>query len=86
VDFASVENMRNMELKRTFWLSGSRMVAKDKDNPDSFKVRKAKVGGYRDYFDDAQLRELEAIVSGTLSPFYQFPPAEPKAAAAGNTA
>jgi hypothetical protein len=49
VDFASVENMRSMELKRTFWLSGSRMVAKDKDNPNSFKVRKAKVGGYRDY-------------------------------------
>jgi hypothetical protein len=73
VDFASVENMRNMELKRTFWLSGSRMVAKDKDNPDSYKVRKAKVGGYRDYFDDAQARELEAMVERELAPFYSFP-------------
>lgn len=86
VDFASVENMRNMELKRTFWMSGSRMVAKDKDNPDSFKVRKAKVGGYRDYFDDAQTAELEAIVASTLSPFYQFPPGEARAAAAAGTA
>jgi hypothetical protein len=73
VEFASVENMRNMELKRTFWLSGSRMVAKDKDNPNSYKVRKAKVGGYRDYFDDAQVRELEAMVARDLLPFYDFP-------------
>ena len=73
VEFASVENMRNMELKRTFWLSGSRMVAKDKDNPNSYKVRKAKVGGYRDYFDDAQLRELESMVERDLAPFYHFP-------------
>jgi hypothetical protein len=72
VEFASVENMRQMELKRTFWLSGSRMVAKDKDNPDSYKVRKAKVGGYRDYFDDAQARELESIVARDLAPFYDF--------------
>lgn len=73
VDFASVENMRNMELKRTFWLSGSRMIAKDRNNPDSFKVRKAKVGGYRDYFDDEQARELEAMVARDLSDFYAFP-------------
>ena len=73
VEFASVENMRSMELKRTFWLSGSRMVAKDKDNPNSFKVRKAKVGGYRDYFDDAQVNELEAMVRKDLLPFYDFP-------------
>jgi hypothetical protein len=75
VDFASVENMRSMELKRTFWLSGSRMVAKDKDNPDSFKVRKAKVGGYRDYFNDAEASELEQLVERELSPFYAFPKA-----------
>jgi hypothetical protein len=73
VEFASVENMRNMELKRTFWLSGSRMVAKDKDNPNSYKVRKAKVGGYRDYFDDTEARELEAMVARDLLPFYNFP-------------
>jgi hypothetical protein len=73
VEFASVENMRNMELKRTFWLSGSRMVAKDKDNPNSFKVRKAKVGGYRDYFSDTEAADLEQIMARDLSPFYAFP-------------
>ena len=79
VQFASVENMRAMETKRTFWMSGSRLVAKDASNPDSFKVRKAKVGGYRDYFDDAQLREMHALVKKDLAEFYDFPLEEPQA-------
>jgi len=76
VSFASVENMRNMETKRTFWLSGSRMVAKDKSNPNSYKVRKAKVGGYRDYFDDDQIQELNRLVADRLDSIfgYEFTP------------
>ena len=46
--------MKKMEQKKTFWLSGGRMVPKDRDNPNTYKVRRAKVGGYRDYFDDAR--------------------------------
>jgi len=72
VRFASVENMRNMETKGTFWRSGSRMVAKDKNNPDSFKVRKAKVGGYRDYFDDAQIAAMQAVVQERLDPMFAY--------------
>ena len=76
VRFASVENMRNMETKRTFWLSGSRMVAKDKSNPNSYKVRKAKVGGYRDYFDDKQIQALNQLVADRLDSIfgYEFTP------------
>jgi hypothetical protein len=76
VRFASVENMRNMETKRTFWLSGSRMVAKDKSNPNSYKVRKAKVGGYRDYFDDSQIQTLNQLVADRLDSIfgYEFTP------------
>lgn len=70
VSFSSIENMRKMEDKRTFWLSGSRMVAKDKSNPSSYKVRKAKVGGYRDYFDEDQIVSLEAMVNERLNPIY----------------
>ncbi|MEE9494790.1 MAG: sulfotransferase domain-containing protein [Gammaproteobacteria bacterium] len=72
IRFASVENMRNMETKRTFWLSGSRMVAKDKNNPNSFKVRKAKVGGYRDYFDDEQIANMDALVQTKLDPVFGY--------------
>lgn len=72
VRFASVENMRNMETKRTFWLSGSRMVAKDKSNPNSYKVRKAKVGGYRDYFDDQQIQTLNQLVADRLDSIFGY--------------
>jgi len=72
VRFASVENMRNMETKRTFWLSGSRMVARDRKNPNSFKVRKAKVGGYRDYFDDAQIEAMNQLVQSRLDPVFGY--------------
>ena len=65
--------MRQMEQKGTFWQSGSRMVAKDPGNPDSFKVRKAKVGGFRDYFNDAQVAEMQSLVESELADFYNFP-------------
>jgi hypothetical protein len=76
VRFASIENMRSMETKRTFWMSGSRMVAKDKSNPNSYKVRKAKVGGYRDYFDDKQIQTLNRLVADRLDSIfgYEFSP------------
>jgi hypothetical protein len=72
VEYASIENMRKLEEKRTFWLAGSRMKAKDRSNPDSFKVRRAKVGGYRDYFDDAQIAAIDALVRERLAPLYGY--------------
>ena len=85
VAFASVENMRALETKRVFWLAGSRMKPGDKANPESFKVRRAKVGGYRDYFDDAQLAQLDALVEERLLPGFGYRASErpepPRAAA-----
>jgi hypothetical protein len=72
VEFASVENMRKMETRRTFWLSGSRMMAKDRDNPNSYKVRKAKVGGYRDYFDDDQIAAMNRMLAERLDPAFGY--------------
>ena len=72
VEFSSVENMRKMEEKKTFWLSGSRMVPKDRSNPNSYKVRKAKVGGYRDYFDEAQIAAVDAMVEDRLLPVFGY--------------
>ena len=68
VRFASVENMRNMEQKKVFWLDGRRMTPGNKNEPNSFKVRRAKVGGYRDYFSEEQLAEMEALVESRLLP------------------
>jgi hypothetical protein len=72
IEFSSYENMKKMEQKKTFWLSGGRMVPKDRDNPNTYKVRRAKVGGYRDYFDDDQVARIEALVNSTLSPYYGY--------------
>lgn len=72
VEYATVENMRALEQKRVFWLAGSRMKAADSKNPNSFKVRKAKVGGYRDEFTPAQLREIDALVETGLIPIFGY--------------
>ncbi|RIL07679.1 MAG: sulfotransferase [Proteobacteria bacterium] len=82
VEYASVENMRKLESEKKFWLSGSRMKAKDESNPDSFKVRRAKVGGYRDYFDDEQIARIDALVAERLSPLYGYDGAAPATARA----
>jgi hypothetical protein len=71
VDFAAYENMKKMEQDSFFKGSGARVKPGDKDNPQSFKVRKAKVGGYRDHFDDAQRAELAAIVA-KLDPMFGY--------------
>ncbi len=80
VEFASVENLRQKEKENYFWRSGSRVQARDVNDPNTFKVRKAKVGGYRDYFDDAQVAELDALVDSRLDPVFGYTAAEAKEA------
>ncbi len=84
VEFASVENMRKMEAENYFWRSGSRVQAKDASNPDSYKVRKAKVGGYRDYFDDEQVEVIDRMVNERLLPAYGYTEKETSASAVVN--
>jgi hypothetical protein len=72
VRFASFDNMKAMEQRRTFWLSGGRMVPKDRSDPNSFKVRRGKVGGYRDYFDEAEIRSIERYVEDHLSASFGY--------------
>jgi hypothetical protein len=84
VEYASVENMRKLEEKSVFWLAGSRMKPGKKGDPNSYKVRRAKVGGYKDYFSDEEVTRIDALVATTLSPTfgYEAPP-EPDRAAQG---
>ncbi len=80
VEFASVENLRKKERENYFWRSGSRVQAKDVNDPNTYKVRKAKVGGYRDYFDDNQVAELGAMVDARLLPVFGYTTAEQQGA------
>jgi len=72
VEFAAYDNMKKMEEKKVFWLSGARVLPGDRSNPNSYKVRRAKVGGYRDYFDDDQVAAIDALVASTLSPLFGY--------------
>jgi hypothetical protein len=72
VAFSSYENMKKLEEKKVFWLNGGRLVPKDRSNPNSYKVRRAKVGGYQDYFNDQQTAEIDNVVQSTLAPIYHY--------------
>jgi hypothetical protein len=72
IELSSVENMRKQESSGRFRLAGARMVPGDKDNPDSYKVRRAKVGGYRDYFEDEQVAAIDRQLSEQLDPVYSY--------------
>lgn len=77
VEYSSVENMRKLEEKSVFWFSGSRMKPGKKGDQNSYKVRRAKVDGYKDYFDDVEAAEIDQLVSRGLSPAFGYdrPPA-----------
>jgi hypothetical protein len=79
VEYASLENMRKLEERRVFWLAGGRMTPRDRSNPDSYKVRRAKVGGYRDYFDDEQVARIDQLVAEKLAPVFGYGAATPAA-------
>ena len=82
VEYSSVENMRKLEEKSVFWLAGSRMKPGKKGDPNSYKVRRAKVGGYRDYFSEAEAAQIDEFVETDLSTTYGYgTPPEPDRAA-----
>lgn len=71
VAFAAYDNMKKMEQDQFFKGSGARVKPGDSDNPASFKVRKAKVGGYREHFDEQQCMQLQAMVD-ELDPIFGY--------------
>jgi hypothetical protein len=68
VEFAAYQNMKKHEDTKTFSINLGRLGAKQKGNPDSSKVRRAKVGGYRDYFNDQQIQSIDQLMQHQLSP------------------
>ncbi len=66
VQFASFEKLKAREKENYF--RNNRLAAKNPDDPDSFKVRRGKVGGFRDYFSDSELAAMEDYVSRNLEP------------------
>jgi hypothetical protein len=70
VEFAAFENLKELERKNFF--QNKRLTPRDPDDPDSFKVRRGKVGGYADYFDQEQIAALEGFVRDQLDPVFGY--------------
>jgi hypothetical protein len=75
VSFASFENLRQLESKGFFRQGG--LTLRNPKDPESFKVRRGKVGGYRDYFTPEQVAELEELMSSRLSPSFGYTSTKP---------
>jgi hypothetical protein len=66
VEFTSFDRLREAEMKNTF--NTPRLHAANPSDPNSFKVRRAKLNGYRDYFDAEQIALLQAMIDKHLDP------------------
>jgi hypothetical protein len=80
VAFADFERLKEKERENFF--GSHRLTPRDLANPNSFKVRRGKVGGYRDYFTTEQAAVMDDLVRRTLSPVFGYGPAEPERAPA----
>jgi len=66
VEWGSFDNLQKLETSGTFSQGGMKLV--NANDPSTFKVRRGKVGGYRDDFDPQQVAELEALVRDNILP------------------
>jgi len=66
VEWGSFDNLQKMETSGTFSQGGMKLV--NANDPSTFKVRRGKVGGYRDDFEPEQVAELEALVRDNILP------------------
>jgi hypothetical protein len=65
-EWGSFDNLRQLEAKGTFKQGG--MKLRNADDPSTFKVRRGKVGGYRDDFEPEQVAELEQLLCQRMTP------------------
>jgi hypothetical protein len=69
VQFSRFDNMRKLE-HRADQQANARLRAANSDDTESFKTRKGKVGGFRDYLSEGDVAYLNARIAERLSPFY----------------
>ena len=70
VEFADFQNLQNKERDKFF--ASDKLQARNNDNPDSFKVRRGKVGGYRDYLTQDQVAWVEREIATKLRPEFGY--------------
>lgn len=71
IKFASFKNMQKMEKENKF--SVNRLKPRDINDPESFKIRRGKIGGYRDYLTKEEITILNKKMI-KLSKIYRYLP------------
>jgi hypothetical protein len=67
IEYASFDNMQEMESKNT--LNNEKLQAADLDNPDSYKVRKGKVGNYKEELSSDDIAFMNNKMEGLYPDF-----------------
>ncbi len=70
VAYASFDALKDKERRNAF--NSYRLSPGNADDSDSFKVRRGKVGGYRDYLKPEEIAVLEEYLSARLSKGYGY--------------
>jgi len=70
VRFGSFDHLHKLESQGHFKQGG--LTLRNTEDPNSFKVRRAKVGGYVDDFSPEEVAELDELVAKHLSPSFGY--------------
>ena len=70
VAFARFENMQKMEKEGHF--KTGRLKPADLNDPESYKTRRGKVGGYVDYLSEEDIRYIDQVIEEMGCPFEQM--------------
>lgn len=68
VELSRFERMRKLEQSRQF---DGRLTPGDEEDPDSYKVRRGKVGGYVDYFGEEDIQYIDQYIADNLSSYFE---------------
>lgn len=68
VEFARFERMKKLETSMV--VNTSELLPGDLNDPESFKVRRGKVGGYKDYLDHNDIEYLNERIRRNLSDYF----------------
>ena len=72
IAYASFKNMRKMEVQGTDQVRTGVMTARNVEDPESFKVRKGAIGGYRTELSPASIARVDSAVASSLNPIYGY--------------
>lgn len=72
IKLSSFENMREKETENARLHKNIRLMPADVNDPESYKVRRGKIGGYVDYLNQEDIAFLNWEINTSLSDFYSY--------------